>query len=150
MISFGGHFFYSSPNIDTKQQTIDPHMYLGYLHQRFVAAGGRVVHGSVQHVKQVVEGGSDIFEGKSPAPTAAIIVCTGLGARTLGGVEDETVTAVRGQTVVLHAPWIQFGATRRKIEEEMISYIIPRHNGNIVLGGTLNVDDWWATTFYLC
>ncbi|KAJ7230167.1 hypothetical protein GGX14DRAFT_384128 [Mycena pura] len=26
---------------------------------------------------------------------------------------------------------------------EFISYVIPRHNGNIVLGGTLNVDDWY-------
>ncbi|KAJ6469204.1 D-amino-acid oxidase [Mycena vitilis] len=123
--------------------SFDPPKYLDYLHHRFLAAGGRLVHGSVQHIKQVVEGGSAVFEGLPPTPPAAVIVCAGLGARTLGGVEDKTVTSMRGQTVVLHAPWVRFGATRRKIEDEMISYVIPRHNGNIVLGGTLNVDDWY-------
>ncbi|KAJ7722839.1 D-aspartate oxidase [Mycena metata] len=123
--------------------SFDPPMYLKYLYERFLTAGGKLVHGSVQHIKQVVEGGSAIFEGKPPAPPAAVLVCPGLGARTLGGVEDKTVTSVRGQTVVLHAPWVKFGATRRKIENEFISYVIPRHNGNIVLGGTLNVDDWY-------
>ncbi|KAJ7243850.1 D-amino-acid oxidase [Mycena haematopus] len=123
--------------------SFDPPLYLDYLHKRFLAAGGRLVHGSVQHIKQVVEGGSAVFEGRPPSPPAAVVVCAGLGARTLGGVEDKTVTSVRGQTVVLHAPWVGFGATRRKIEEEMISYVIPRRGGNIVLGGTLNVDDWY-------
>ncbi|KAJ7179752.1 D-amino-acid oxidase [Mycena filopes] len=123
--------------------SFDPPMYLKYLHQRFLAAGGKIVRGSVQHIKQVVEGGAGIFEGKPPVPPAAVIVCVGLGARSLGGVEDKTVTSVRGQTVVLHAPWVGFGSTRRKIENEMISYVIPRHNGNVVLGGTLNEDDWY-------
>ncbi|KAF8202078.1 hypothetical protein K438DRAFT_1581678 [Mycena galopus ATCC 62051] len=123
--------------------SFDPPVYLDYLHKRFLAAGGRLVHGSVQHIKQVVEGGSAVFEGQAPAPPAAVIVCAGLGARSLGGVEDKTVTSVRGQTVVLHAPWVGFGSTRRKIEDEMISYVIPRHGGNIVLGGTLNADDWY-------
>jgi glycine/D-amino acid oxidase-like deaminating enzyme len=117
-------------------------VYLNYLHKRFIAAGGKLVHGKVQHIKQVVEGGSAVFEGQPPAPPAAVIVCAGLGARSLGGLEDKTVTSVRGQTVVLHAPWVGFGSTRRKVEDEMLSYVIPRPNGNIVLGGTLNVDDW--------
>ncbi|KAJ6597793.1 D-amino-acid oxidase [Mycena vulgaris] len=123
--------------------SFDPPAYLDYLHKRFLAAGGRLVHGSVQHIKQVVEGGSPVFEGLPPVPPAAVIVCAGLGARNLGGVEDKTVTSVRGQTVILHAPWVKFGSTRRKIEDEMMSYVIPRNNGNIVLGGTLNFDDWY-------
>ncbi|KAF7350767.1 D-aspartate oxidase [Mycena sanguinolenta] len=123
--------------------SFDPPVYLDYLHKRFLEAGGKLVHGSVQHIKQVVEGGSAVFEGRPPEPPAAVVVCAGLGARSLGGVEDKTVTSVRGQTVVLHAPWARFGATRRRIENETISYVIPRHNGNIVIGGTLNVDDWY-------
>ncbi|KAJ7234450.1 hypothetical protein C8J57DRAFT_1195332 [Mycena rebaudengoi] len=123
--------------------SFDPPVYLDYLHERFLDCGGKLVRASVQHIKQVVEGGAAVFEGLPPAPPAAVIVCAGLGARTLGGVEDKSVTSVRGQTVVLHAPWVGFGATSRKIENEFISYVIPRHNGNIVLGGTLNVDDWY-------
>ncbi|KAJ7482020.1 D-amino-acid oxidase [Mycena latifolia] len=116
---------------------------LDYLHKRFLEAGGKFVRGSVKHIKQVVEGGPAVFEGKPPAPPVAVVVCAGLGSRSLGGVEDKTVISVRGQTVVLHAPWVGFGATRRKIDDEFISYVIPRHNGNIVLGGTLNRDDWY-------
>ncbi|KAJ7908233.1 D-amino-acid oxidase [Mycena leptocephala] len=123
--------------------SFDPPVYLNYLHKRFLAAGGKIVHGKVQHIKQVVEGGSAVFEGQPPVPPAAVLVCAGLGARSLGGLEDKTVTSVRGQTVVLHAPWVGFGSTRRKVEDEMLSYVIPRPNGNIVLGGTLNVDDWY-------
>ncbi|KAF7369798.1 D-aspartate oxidase [Mycena venus] len=121
----------------------DPKAYLDYLHKRFLAAGGRFVHGSVQHIKQVVEGGSAVFEGQPPAPPAAVIVCAGLGARSLGGVEDKTMTPVRGQTVILNAPWVRFGSTRRKIEDEMLSYVIPRRSGHLVIGGTMNVDDWY-------
>ncbi|KAF7373132.1 D-amino-acid oxidase [Mycena sanguinolenta] len=123
--------------------SFDAPLYLDYLQKRFLDAGGKLVHGSVQHIKQVVEGGSAVFEGRLPEPPAAVVVCAGLGARTLGGVEDKTVTPVRGQTVILHAPWVRFGATRRKIEDEMISYVIPRPGGNIVVGGTMSADDWY-------
>ncbi|KAJ7615355.1 hypothetical protein FB45DRAFT_935477 [Roridomyces roridus] len=122
----------------------DPSTYLPYLHQQFLDAGGKMVRGSVQHIKQVVEGGAAIFEsGGTPAPPDAVIVCAGLGARKLGGVDDKTVTSVRGQTVILHAPWVKFGATRRLVEDGMASYIIPRRNGNVVLGGTGGIDDWY-------
>jgi glycine/D-amino acid oxidase-like deaminating enzyme len=123
---------------------LDPTVYLPYLHKRFLVAGGKLVHGSIQHITQVVEGGSAVFEGHAPTPPAAVIVCAGLGARSLGGVEDKTVSAARGQTVILHAPWVHFGATRRKSWDGIFSYVIPRHGGNIVLGGTLTNDDWYV------
>ncbi|KAJ7719215.1 D-amino-acid oxidase [Mycena olivaceomarginata] len=121
----------------------DPTVYLPYLHKRFLAAGGKLVHGSIQHITQVVEGGSAVFEGHAPTPPAAVIMCAGLGALSLGGVEDRTVSAARGQTVILHAPWVHFGATRRKSWDGIFSYGTPRHGGNIVLGGTLTNDDWY-------
>ncbi|KAJ7468772.1 hypothetical protein FB451DRAFT_381682 [Mycena latifolia] len=121
----------------------DPKVYLDYLHKRFLAAGGKMVHGSVQHLKQVIEGGSAVFEGQPPAPPAAVVVCAGIGARRLGGVDDTTVTSVRGQTVILHAPWVGFGATRTIIEDGILSYLIPRRNGNLVVGGTMDLDDWY-------
>lgn len=36
--------------------------------------------------------------------TAAIVNCSGLQARFLGGVEDQKVFATRGQTVLVRAP----------------------------------------------
>ncbi|QRW23646.1 cleavage and polyadenylation specificity factor protein [Rhizoctonia solani] len=44
----------------------------------------------------------------------AIVVCVGLGARTLGGVEDSNVYP----------------------DERSISYIIPRQSGDVIIGGT--------------
>ncbi|KAF8158813.1 FAD dependent oxidoreductase [Mycena galopus ATCC 62051] len=130
-------------NFDMAYICSNPKAYLDYLLKRFVAAGGRLVHGSVQHIKQIVEGGSAVFERQPPAPPAAIIVCAGLGARSLGGVEDKTITPVLGQTVILKAPWVRFGSTRRKIEDGVISYVIPRRSGHIVVGGTMKFDDWY-------
>ncbi|KAJ6617117.1 D-amino-acid oxidase [Mycena sp. CBHHK59/15] len=125
--------------------SFDPPVYLDYLHKRFLAAGGKLVRGFVQHIKQVVEGGPEIFADREAvaAPPDAVVVCAGLGVRSMGGVEDKSVISVRGQTIVLRAPWVGYGSTRRKIEDEYITYVIPRHNGNVVLGGTLNVDDWY-------
>lgn len=61
-----------------------------------------------------------------------MIVCAGLGARTLGGVEDENVYPIRGQTVLVRAPWIRFGRTMSGNGEEAVwTYIIPRRSGDV-------------------
>ncbi|EED78494.1 predicted protein [Postia placenta Mad-698-R] len=40
---------------------IDPPVYLNYLMSRFIAHGGTVIRGAVQHVNQIVEGGAFII-----------------------------------------------------------------------------------------
>jgi glycine/D-amino acid oxidase-like deaminating enzyme len=67
---------------------------------------------------------------QDPRLPAAVIVCAGIGARFLGGVEDTTVYPVRGQTVLLRAPWITFGRTISSIDGTW-TYIIPRRNGDV-------------------
>ncbi|KAJ6499534.1 D-amino-acid oxidase [Mycena vitilis] len=123
--------------------TIDSPVYLNYLLSRFLAAGGSIVRGAVQHIAQVVEGGHGIFNGrKCLSPPSAVIVCVGLGARTLGGVEDKEMYPVRGQTVLLRAPWIKFG---RAISSKggLWTYIIPRRSGDIIVGGIKADNDWY-------
>ncbi|KAF8999842.1 D-amino-acid oxidase [Cyathus striatus] len=131
--------------------TIDVPAYLNYLLSRFLSSGGRIVHGYAQHLSQVLEGGADAFLPSPPSSTFitdirpkgpdAVIVCTGLGSRTLGGVEDKDVYPVRGQTVILDAPWVRFG--------KMLSggkdwgYVIPRRSGHVVVGGTEGPNDWY-------
>ncbi|KAH9835409.1 D-amino-acid oxidase [Rhodofomes roseus] len=124
--------------------TIDTTPYLNYLLARFISRGGVVVRGSVQHVNQIIEGGVDAFSlGKAAQrPVDALVVCTGLGARTLGGVEDKAVHSVRGQRVLVHAPWIE-KAMGLEESQEKDTYLIPRRNGNVILGGTRDVDDWY-------
>ncbi|KZT68368.1 nucleotide-binding domain-containing protein [Daedalea quercina L-15889] len=120
--------------------TIDTTRYLNYLLARLLGSGGAVVRGSVQHVSQVVEGAVSAFGLGRPAD--ALVVCAGLGARTLGGVEDGDVHPVRGQRVLVHAPWVD-KAIGLEESPEKDTYLIPRRNGNVILGGTRTVDDWF-------
>lgn len=138
--------------------------YLPYLLARFLSHGGRIVRASVQHISQVLEGGLEAFtEGKFKVrPVDALIICAGLGARTLGGVEDKDVYPVRGQTVLLRAPWIEEGRSF-VVESGAKTYIIPRRGGTVghllscpvrisvifpptqvIVGGTRVADDWYA------
>ena len=124
--------------------TIDVPKYLNYLLTRFLEKGGTLIRGCVQHIDQVLEAGSTPFKDevstKVLAGPDAVVVCVGLGARFLGGVEDKTVYPSRGQTVILHAPWVRIGCTFEGFGKW--TYIIPRRSGDVVVGGTLGVDDW--------
>jgi len=123
--------------------SIDVPIYLNYLLTQFLGSGGRIVRGSVQHINQIIEGGTRLFSGGhvNDILPDAIIVAVGLGARFLGGVEDEAMYPVRGQTVLVRAPWVRFGKT--EITESSLTYIIPRRSGDVIVGGTRAVDDWY-------
>lgn len=114
---------------------IDTPAYLPYLLARFLAKGGSIVRNSLQHISQALEGAFTSFRPD------ALVVCAGIGARFLGGVEDKDVYPIRGQTVVVRAPWVKFG--RGFNGEGELTYIIPRGSGDVVLGGTSGVDDWY-------
>lgn len=124
-------------------------VYLNYLSTRFLSKGGRIIRGSVQHISEIAESGVYSFLSheekkhvKSVQPPAAIIVCVGLGARFLGGVEDKDVYPIRGQTVLVNAPWIKHGKTLSDLDAETWTYMIPRKTGTVILGGTLEPNDW--------
>ncbi|KAH9036564.1 nucleotide-binding domain-containing protein [Lactarius hengduanensis] len=123
---------------------INPPAYLTYLLARFLSRGGRIVRASIQHVAEVLEGGVEAFAGgKSEArPVDALIICVGLGARTLGGVDDKDVYPVRGQTVLLRAPWIE-GGRSLVVESVAKTYIVPRRDGTVIVGGTKVANDWF-------
>lgn len=78
---------------------------------------------------------------------SAIILCVGLGALTLGGVEDQTVFPTRGQVIKLKAPWVRSGFTRQVGsldggEGGERTYVIPRFDGEVIVGGTREIGDW--------
>jgi D-aspartate oxidase/D-amino-acid oxidase len=111
--------------------TIDVPIYLNYLLTQFIANGGHILRGSVQHINQVIEGGTSLFSGgtvKGPPPDA-VVVAVGIGARFLGGVEDKDMYPVRGQTLLIRAPWVRFGRT--EVTESGMTYIIPRRSGDV-------------------
>lgn len=65
----------------------------------------------------------------------AVVVCTGLSTRFLGGVEDSTMHPLRGQVIILRAPWVKVGMTEfgavDENGEEKLTYIIPRRTGEV-------------------
>jgi glycine/D-amino acid oxidase-like deaminating enzyme len=103
------HNRYFTPVIDVSLPppalTIDTPRYLPYLSNLFQSMGGRIVQQQIQHISQL----------QPPIvpqpPVSVIIVCAGIGARYLGGVEDKDVYPIRGQTVLVRAPHITFGRT---------------------------------------
>ncbi len=99
--------------------------YLKYLLETFEKKGGKVVRSSVQHISQLLDGA--FGTGKPDA----VVVCAGIGARSLGGVEDMNVYPIRGQTVLMRTPWIKSGKTLRF--PGGWSYIIPRRSGDVSL-----------------
>lgn len=67
----------------------------------------------------------------------AVVNCTGLGSREL--VDDETLTPVRGQVVVV----AQFGLTEWLLDQndpEQLLYVVPRSD-TVLLGGTAEEGD---------
>ncbi|KAH9835403.1 D-amino-acid oxidase [Rhodofomes roseus] len=123
---------------------IDPPVYLNYLLSRFIARGGHIVRGTVQHISQVIEGGTGIWvNGKPSAAPDALVVCNGLGAKTLGGVEDAEVYPNRGQNVIVHAPWVRDAMSLSSPEPTIDTYVFPRRNGDVVLGTVRVPHDWY-------
>ncbi|ORZ35468.1 hypothetical protein BCR44DRAFT_1528954, partial [Catenaria anguillulae PL171] len=70
--------------------------YLGWLSRLFRRLGGKLVVKEVIHIDEAYR------LGKSSH--TIVVNCTGLGARTLGGVEDKAVYPTRGQIVIVRAP----------------------------------------------
>ncbi|PVH22857.1 hypothetical protein CXQ85_002581 [Candidozyma haemuli] len=79
--------------------------------------------------------------------TRVVFNCTGLGSRTLGGVNDEKCVPLRGQVVVVKAPHIHENMMRWGNDKP--TYIIkrPYSNDQLILGGYLQKGDWTPDTF---
>ncbi len=105
---------------------IETPLYMGWLHEEVVGAGGTLETRAVHSLEEVA------------AEWPLVINCTGLGARELAG--DESMVPIRGQIVKV-AP----GALERFLFDEddadHPTYLIPRRDG-IILGGTTLHGDW--------
>ncbi|KAF8906779.1 D-aspartate oxidase [Gymnopilus junonius] len=138
--------------------TIDVPIYLNYLLKQFLAKGGAFTRIHIQHIDELLEDGyppfaiqkeieAGISSYSTSAPVAyetpaAVVVCAGLGCRTLGGIEDLDVYPARGQTVILKAPWVR-SVKVYEAPDGTWTYIIPRKSGNVVIGGTKEANDWY-------
>lgn len=91
---------------------------------------------------------SSLDEAYTFGPVDLVINCTGLGARTLLGVQDTKVYPARGQTVLVRAPkvtWCSSTKSKDRLQSTGVqTYIIPRPGGqgHVILGGTFEKDIW--------
>ncbi|RGB27373.1 hypothetical protein C1646_769193 [Rhizophagus diaphanus] len=119
-----------------KTVTINPSTYLNYLLNTFISLGGTTQHVSLSHLNECIESDTDV-----------VINCSGIHAGTLGGVEDPEVYPARGQTVIVQLPqeyvnWAfsRYCAGSNNTRSDNMTYVIPRENGEVVLGGTFAQD----------
>ncbi|KAG0326762.1 hypothetical protein BGZ99_009061 [Dissophora globulifera] len=113
-----------------KTPVITPNIYLYFLLNQFKEAGGRVQQRQLAHVTEAA-----LWVGTKSKPVKIIVNCTGFHARYLGGVQDLMCYPTRGQTLVVRAAWINETITWIS-KTGAIMYVIPRANGEVVLGGS--------------
>ena len=100
-------------------------VYLGYLLDRFVRAGGHFERRSIPSLEEAGEG-------------RVVVNCSGLGARELVG--DASMEPIRGQILRVRNP----GLERFMLDEENpegVTYIVPRSE-DCILGGTAEEGEW--------
>ncbi|KAI8835327.1 D-amino-acid oxidase [Chytridium lagenaria] len=100
--------------------TMNVPKYMMWLFNQFRAKGGKYVDQKLAHLDQAytVQKRTDV-----------VVNCCGIGAMALGGVLDDKVYPTRGQTILVRAPQV-----RRTIGD--VTYVIPREDGIVILGGT--------------
>ncbi|CAO3590251.1 unnamed protein product [Absidia cylindrospora] len=109
---------------------INSPQYLTWLLKQFLSKGGKLHRQTLNHISEVFDG----VEGAKTSKVDAVVNCTGLGSLVLGGVNDTKLFPTRGQTVIILGNHIKKTITSYQNGE--ISYVIPRADGTIVLGGT--------------
>ncbi|KAF9426285.1 hypothetical protein BGZ94_006729 [Podila epigama] len=129
--------------------TVNAPKYLLYLQEKVLALGGTLERATVPSLKALAQIPHDTRTGVKPD---ILVNCSALGSRTLFGVHDLQMFPTRGQIVIARVPeeiWPkakQFTCERYSAGGAMgsgtITYVIPRDNGEIVLGGTM---EHWST-----
>ncbi|MBD0293453.1 MAG: FAD-dependent oxidoreductase [Jiangellaceae bacterium] len=95
-------------------------VYLRYLTMRFHAAGGRIEQGTLDSLAEAGAG------------AAAVVNCSGLGARQL--THDRQLLPIRGQVVLVENPGVD-QVLLDESDPHAITYVVPRST-DCVLGGT--------------
>ncbi|KAI8067456.1 hypothetical protein BC940DRAFT_300784 [Gongronella butleri] len=107
--------------------------YLQWLMEQFTALGGKIQKKEVASLQAAI----DAFEDAD-----VVINCTALGSALLKDVQDKTMYPVRGQTVLVWAPHIRFQVYCDVTNaDKFCTYIIPRGDGSVICGGTMDPDN---------
>ncbi|MEU6819891.1 FAD-dependent oxidoreductase [Streptomyces atriruber] len=118
---------YAGRGLWARLPLIDMPVHLAWLRGRLRAAGGVLAERAVGRLAEPL------------AEAAAVVNCSGLGARDL--VPDAEVYPVRGQLVVVENPGVDTWFTAADSASHETTYFLPQPGG-LVLGGTAEDGDW--------
>ncbi|KAJ3481578.1 hypothetical protein NLI96_g7568 [Meripilus lineatus] len=119
--------------------TVNPQKYLPWLKADLTSRGVLFVRQQIHNIDDAAE---------LAGPNGIVFNATGLGARSLIGVEDPKVYPVRGQTITVLAPDVKQCVAWPVLESPApngdTAYMIPRPapHGHVLLGGTYQEDNW--------
>ncbi|KAI0285372.1 FAD dependent oxidoreductase [Russula aff. rugulosa BPL654] len=118
--------------------SVNPEVYLPWLKSELESRGVKFSRRRVSSLDEACG-----LAGES----GAVINATGLGARSLFGVEDTKVFPIRGQTILVYAPNVKECLTidlTSTPESGKVTYLIPRAStpGMVLLGGTVESNNW--------
>ncbi|WVW86588.1 hypothetical protein I302_108638 [Kwoniella bestiolae CBS 10118] len=101
---------------------------------------------SVLIIRERVSSLDELYSLPSIGKVDLVINASGLGARSLLGVEDPLVHPAKGQTILVEAPDVKitYGVEDTHDIPNQKIYIIPRPGkaGHVILGGIYNANDW--------
>ncbi|CAL1694500.1 unnamed protein product [Somion occarium] len=118
--------------------TVNPIKYLPWLKNELLNRGVVFVKRQIHTIGEA----ADIA-----GPEGIIFNATGLGARSLIGVEDKLVYPIRGQTILVEAPAVKecvaLPIGTGENPDGKATYIIPRPSqGHVIIGGTYQKNNW--------
>jgi glycine/D-amino acid oxidase-like deaminating enzyme len=117
--------------------SVNPEVYLPWLKSKLESRGVRFLRRRVNSLDEACG-----LAGER----GVVINATGLGARSLFGVEDTKVYPVRGQTILVYSPNAKECITVAPAgtSEKVLTYVIPRAStpGMVILGGTMEANNW--------
>lgn len=131
--------------------SLRPSVYLTWLKEELVKRGVSFISKHVGSIEEAAHFGGD---------KSIVINATGLGlysspcfakdaesevagAKALLGVEDKDVYPIRGQTVIVDAPEAKTHMSLLNFTSKAgPTYIIPRPDGTVILGGTYQADNY--------
>ncbi|CED84920.1 D-aspartate oxidase [Phaffia rhodozyma] len=115
--------------------SLAPATYLPWLEDQLRLAGVKLIRRRVESISEAANGMPGV------AKADVVVNCTGLGAKSLGGVLDQDVEPIRGQVCLVRAPHVKTDMGIKGYTDGSC-YIIPRPDGNVVLGGCQEVGSW--------
>nr|POE64903.1 lysophospholipase [Quercus suber] len=130
--------------VELRSVCINTALYLPWLVSRCIAHGVTLQRGDVSHVMHAAAAAA----AQHRPPVDVIVNCTGLSARHLGGVEDESLYPARGQIALVRrsptaAPATMYSLSGTDDADDETCYTMHRPGGGgTVLGGCLQRDCW--------